>query len=324
VTVVLATDHPAPDVDVELEELARIGARLLVATTGDEAELTELARDADAILTCFKLVTPKVVQAATHLRVIGRYGVGVDNIAVSEASARGIPVTNVPDYCVDEVAEHVIALLLALARKLLPYDAALRRGEWSIASGMPIHRIAGSTLGIVGFGRIGRAVAVRAGGLRMHVLAHDPNLPTEAISRAGAEPVELNDLLVRSDYVTLHVSLGPSTHHLLDAARLALMKPGAFIVNASRGAVIDLEALAAALREGRVAGAGLDVFEPERLPPTHSLFGAPGLVLTPHVAFYSEESMVELRRRATRNVVAVLAGERPESVVNPEVFARPG
>jgi D-3-phosphoglycerate dehydrogenase / 2-oxoglutarate reductase len=279
-----------------------------------------LARDADAILTCFKLVTPKVVEAAAHLRVIGRYGVGVDNIAVAQATARGIPVTNVPDYCVDEVAEHVMALLLAQARKLLPYDAALRRGEWGIATGMPIHRISGSTLGIVGFGRIGRAVATRARALGMLVLAYDPYVAEEVVAGAGAEAVDLDGLLRRSDYVTLHVSLDASTRHFIDAARLALMKPGAFIVNASRGAVIDLEALADALRAGRLAGAGLDVFEPERLPQDHPLLSAPGLLATPHVAFYSEESMVELRRRATRNVVAVLTGERPASVVNPEVY----
>lgn len=314
--IVVATDHPAPDTALEAELLAGIGARLIVAETGDEVELLGLASQADAILTCFRLVTPAVVRAASRLRVISRYGVGVDNIAVDVATERGIAVTNVPVYCVDEVAEHAIALLLTLARRTATFDASVRAGDWRLEAGMPIHRIAGSTLGVIGFGNIGRAVVERARGLGMRVLVHDPSSSTGEIATAGAEAVELDRLFRTSDAVSLHVPLTPDTQNLVDGSRLATMKPTAFLVNCSRGAVVDLDALAAALAAGRLAGAGLDVFVPEPLPPAHPLRRAPNTVLTPHVAFYSEESITELRREATGNVIAVLTGRQPGGVVN--------
>ena len=313
---VLVTDHPAPSTDIEAELLAPIGGRLVVAPTGAEAELVALAPAADAILTCFRYVTPAVVRAAPGLRVISRYGVGVDNIAVDTASQRGIPVTNVPVYCVDEVAEHAIALLLSLARRTVLYDASVRAGEWQLAPGMPIHRIAGSTLGVVGFGHIGRAVASRALGLGLRVLATDHSGQATVIRAAGAEPVDLDELLATSDAVSIHVPLTSETRHLIDARRLASMKPGAFLINCARGAIVDLDALADALRDGRLGGAGIDVFEPERLPVEHPLVGLPTAVLTPHVAFYSEESIAVLRRQATLNVVAVLEGREPLNIVN--------
>ena len=316
---VLVTDHPAPDTAIEAELLAPIGGRLVVAETGSEEELLGLVGEADAILTCFRLVTPAVVAAGERLKVIGRYGVGVDNIAVDEATIRGIPVTNVPVYCVDEVAEHAIALLLTLARRTAQYDADVRAGGWQIEAGMPIHRLAGSTLGVVGFGHIGRATVARGLGLGMRVLVSDPTHPPDDVRRAGAEPVELEELLAASDAVSLHMPSTPTTHHLIDRDRIALMKPGAFLVNCARGAVVDLDALAAALAEGRLGGAGLDVFVPERLPVDHPLMGLRNTVLTPHVAFYSEESIAELQWRATENVVAVLTGAEPASLVNPSV-----
>jgi D-3-phosphoglycerate dehydrogenase len=315
---VLVTDHPAPTTEIEGALLARIDARLVVAPTGAEAELLELAPAADAILTCFKHVTPAVVRAATNLRVIGRYGVGVDNIAVDVATERGIPVTNVPVYCVDEVAEHAIALMLTLARRTATYDASVRSGEWDIQAGMPMYRIAGATLGVVGFGHIGQAVAARGLGLGMRVIAADSFVPPETVEAAGVELVELDALLSASDAVSLHVPLNAETHHLVDAGRLATMKPTAVLINCARGAVVDLDALAEALLAGRIAGAGLDVFEPERLPVEHPLVGLRNTVLTPHVAFYSEQSIAELQRLATENVIDVLSGRSPVSVVNPE------
>jgi D-3-phosphoglycerate dehydrogenase len=249
--------------------------------------------------------------------VISRYGVGVDNIAVDVATERGIPVTNVPVYCVDEVAEHAIALMLTLARRTATYDASVRAGEWRIEAGMPLRRIAGSVLGVVGFGHIGRAVVSRALGLGMRVLVCDHSSPMSEIQAAGAESTDLDSLLVASDAVTLHVPLTPATRRLLDGERLARMKPGAFLVNCARGAIVDLDALAAALADGRLAGAGIDVFDPERLPADHPLLALRNTVLTPHVAFYSEESIADLQRMATENVIAVLRGDQPSSVVNP-------
>jgi D-3-phosphoglycerate dehydrogenase len=319
---VLVTDHPAPTAAIEEALLEAAGARLVIAETGDEAELVRLVQDADAILTCFRHVTPAVVRAGTRLKVIGRYGVGVDNIAVDTATELGIVVTNVPVYCVDEVAEHTIAMWLSLARQTATYDASVRGGAWDIKAGMPIHRVSGSTFGIVGFGNIGRAVADRARGFGVRILVFDPAYPGEAIRRAGSEPVELDELLAESDAVSLHVPLVPATHHLIDARRLGLMKPGAFLINCARGAIVDLDALADAIRNERIAGAGIDVFEPERLPVDHPLIGLRNAVLTPHVAFYSEESIAELQRLATENVIAVLTGRDPANVVNSSVKRR--
>lgn len=314
---VLVTDITWPDTRVEDAVLAEVGAHTVLAPTGAEEELVELVRDADAILTCFARVTARVVAAGERLRVIGRYGVGTDNIAVDEAARRGIPVTNVPVYCTDEVAEHVLALALALARGVVRYDRALRMGDWSLATGLPIHRIAGSTIGIVGFGAIGQALSHKARGLGMQVLVHDPGHPERA-RLAGAEPVPLIELARRSDFVSLHVPLRDSTRSLVGADFLAAMKPTAYLLNAARGGIVDHIALAAALQRGMIAGAGLDVFEPERIPPDDPLLAHERLIATPHVAFYSEESMADLARLAAENVAAVLAGRPPAAVVAPD------
>jgi D-3-phosphoglycerate dehydrogenase len=317
---IVVTDHPAPTIDVEAEVLAAIDGELIVAARGDEGELTELVSDADAILTCFRHVTPSVIRAGTRLRTIGRYGVGVDNIAVDVATERKVVVTNVPDYCVDEVAEHAIALLLTLARRTARYDRSVHDGEWRLDVGVPMHRLAGSTIGVIGYGRIGRAMVARALGLGMHVLVSDPTNPPEEIITAGATPTPLNELLAESDVVSLHAPLTPATRHLLNSERIARMKTGAYLINCARGAIVDLDALADAIASGALGGAGLDVFEPERLPIDHPLFGLENVVLTPHVAFYSEESIGDLQRRAAENVARVLGGQPPQHVVNPNAM----
>jgi D-3-phosphoglycerate dehydrogenase / 2-oxoglutarate reductase len=317
---VLVTDYTWQSLDRERAVLAEVDAELLVASAGDEGELVELAACADAILTCFAKVTPGVVAAARRLKVIGRYGIGVDNIAVNEATHRGIPVTNVPAYCLEEVAEHVLALIFCLVRGVHLYDRAVRAGEWSLATGQPIRRIAGRTLGIVGFGRIGRTLAQRAQALGLHVIVQDPRASAAAVVAAGAEPVGLDELAARADFISLHVPATPETEGLVDARFLERMRPDAYLINAARGAIVDQAALTEALREGRIAGAGLDVFVPERLPVTHELLGQPRLLATPHVAFYSEESVAELATLAARNVATVLAGGRAVDTVNPQVY----
>ena len=252
-------------------------------------------------------------------QVLGR--IGVDNIAVEEATRLGIPVTNVPAYCLDEVAEHALALLLAGARKLLRYDRALRADDWSLGTGMPVYRVAGRTLAIIGFGKIGRALARKAAALGLQLLAHDPGVADGEIRAAGVEPVSLDEALARADFVSLHTPLTEGTRHLLNAERLGRMKATAFVINTARGALIDQEALLQALREGRLAGAGLDVFVPEQLPAGHPLLSMPNVIATPHTAFYSEESVLELERLAAQNVADILSGRRPRDVVNPEVLA---
>ncbi|MCY3718041.1 MAG: C-terminal binding protein [Anaerolineaceae bacterium] len=321
--IVLVTDYTWPSTAPEAEVLARVGARLLEAETGSEEELLRLAPEADAILTCFKQVPASVVRAGTKLQVIGRYGIGVDNIPVDEATRLGIPVTNVPAYCLDEVAEHALAFLLAGARNLLRYDSAVRADNWSLATGMPVYRVAGRTLAIIGFGKIGRTLARKAAALDLQLLAYDPWVPDEEIRAAGVEPAGLDEALARADFVSLHTPLTEETQHLLNAERLARIKPGAFVINTARGALIDQEALLGALQSGRVSGAGLDVFVPEHLPAGHPLLTQPGVIATPHTAFYSEESVLALERLAAQNVADILSGKRPVDVVNPEVLALP-
>jgi len=319
--IVLVTDHPWPSVEAEIETLAKVGARPLFAPTGEEQELIELVRDAEAVLTCFALVTERVVQAGGRLQVIGRYGVGVDNIAVGEATRRDILVTNVPSYCEHEVAEHALALTLVLARRIRTFDEGVRAGDWSLARGQPIRRVAGSTLGIVGFGRIGQMLAGKAQGLGMTIVVHHPRRPEAELRAAGVEPVSLDELAAQSDFVSLHLPLGEETRHLVDRGFLRAMKPTAFLVNTARGAVVDRDALLESLRDGWIAGAALDVFEPERLPPDDPLLALPNLIATPHVAYYSEQSLVDLGRLAAENVAAVLGARRPAAIVNPDVLA---
>jgi len=310
---VLVTDYTWADTKIEEAVLADVGAELVKAETGDEGELVELVRDCAGLLTCFKQVTDAVIRAGERLKVVGRYGIGTDNIAVATATELKIPVTNVPEYCSDEVAEHVIALLFGLVRGIPRYDAAVRAGNWSLATGLPTRRIAGMTLGIVGAGAIGQAVEKRALGLGMGVLIH--------ARRSG---IPLLELAARSDVVSVHIPANSETAGLIDATFLAAMKPTAYLINCARGAVIDQPALVEALRDGGIAGAGLDVFAPEPLPVEHPLLALDNVIATPHTAFYSEESVANLARLASENVAAVLAGMRPTSIVNPEIYVEAG
>jgi D-3-phosphoglycerate dehydrogenase len=321
--VVLVTDYTWSSTAPEAEVLAEVDARLLVAQSGSEEELLSLVPQADGILTCFAKVPASVIRAGARLQVVGRYGIGVDNIAVDEATRLGIPVTNVPAYCLDEVAEHVLALMFAGARKVVRYHNAVQHGDWALQSGMPIFRVRGRTLGILGFGKIGQTLAAKARGLGLRIVAHDAYAPAAMLRQQEVEPVSLEDLFAQADFLSLHTPLTPQTRHMVNADLLRRMKPTAFLINTSRGPVIDQEALVVALREGWIAGAALDVFEPERLPADHPLLAQPNLIATPHVAFYSEESVVELEVKAARNVAAILSGRRPEAVVNPEVLSLP-
>ena len=318
---VLITDITWANIDIESTVLASAGAEAVLAPDPAEERLAALAGDADAILTCFAQVSEAVIASAPRLQVIGRYGVGTDNIDVEAATRREVVVTNVPEYCTDEVAEHVLGFLLSLARGLHHYDRAVRAGDWSLASGLPVRRVAGRTLGVVGFGAIGRRVAARAAGLGLRVIVFDRH--PDAVRAAGFEPVGLDVLAERSDFVSLHVPLTEATRALVDERFLARMQPTSYLLNCARGAVIDHAALANALDSGAIAGAGIDVFDPEPLPAGHPLLRNPRLIATPHTAFYSEESVAALARLAAENVAAVLTGRRPATAVNSEVLALP-
>jgi D-3-phosphoglycerate dehydrogenase len=265
-------------------------------------------------------VTAKVIQAARQCVTIGRYGIGLDNIDVAAATLHGIIVTNVPSYCVEEVSDHALALLLSLARKITFFDRAIKSGVYDLQAGTPLFRVRGRILGIAGFGRIGRALYRKARGLGLNVLVYDPYVDRASLSGFQVEVVDFRGLLERSDFISIHIPLTPETRGLFNLAALRLMKPHAFLINTSRGPLIDGEALREALDKGIIAGAGLDVLPVEPPAAGDPLVGHPRTIITPHVAFNSEESLVELRETAARQMAAALCGTRPENIVNPDVL----
>jgi len=246
----------------------------------------------------------------------------VDNVDLPAATRAGILVTNVPDYCVDEVSDHALALLLALARQVVMADRAVRGGAWDVVAHSGIRRLRGQTVGLLGFGKIARAVASKVRALGMRVVAYDPYLDAGLIARDGAEPVELDTLLAEADAISIHVPLSPETRGLVGERELGRMKPTAFLINTARGGIVDEKALAEALEAGRLAGAALDVLSQAPPPPDHPLRRAPNVILTPHLAFYSRESVVELQTKAAEEVARALRGEPPRSPANPEVLTR--
>ena len=286
---VLVTDYAWPSLDIQRDVLRAVGAELLVAHYGDEAELIQLAPQCDAILTNWKKVTAPVLDAAPHCLIVSRYGIGIDNIAMDHATQLGIPVTNVPDFCLDEASDHTMALLLACARQVVTYAAATHNGVWQVNTGYPIARLRGQTLGLIGYGSIARALIPKARGFGLKVLVYTPRLAAEALAAFGPECRATNDLAVllsTSDYISIHVPLTPETRGMIDSKALRLLKPTAYLINTSRGAVIDETALSTALTEGWFAGAALDVLIQEPPPPDHPLLAFDNVIVTPHAAFY--------------------------------------
>lgn len=317
-TKILITDYAWPSLDIEREVLAPLDAQLVAAETGAVDELVSLAGDCDAILTCWKQVPPAVLDAAPRCVVVGRYGVGLDNIAVEHATELGIVVTNVPDFCVDEVSEHALALVLAHARRIVVFARQTRGGGWDNSGAGVLHRLRGQTLGLLGCGRIGGATGQKARALGMRVLAHTRSggpYP-DGIEPAGS----LDRLLEESDFISIHMPLTPESEGLIGERELRLMKESAFLVNTSRGAIVDQEALRRALAEGWIAGAGLDVLAPEPPDGDEPLLAMDNAIVTPHASFYSAESTADLQRRAAENVALVLRGELPATVVNRDVL----
>jgi D-3-phosphoglycerate dehydrogenase len=319
---VLVTDHIYTSLDLTRELLEALGAELVEAPATDEETLVELAAGIDAIIVCYAPITRRVVDAASSCRVIARTGIGYDNVDVEAATKRGIPVTNVPDYCVDEVADHTFALLLAAARSVVEASRAVAAGEWSTPK-QPIHVLRGRQLTLVGVGRIGARVAERALGFGLRVVAYDPFVeepPLAGIELAGS----LEEALAHAHIVSLHLPMAPENHHLIDERAIALMGSTPILVNTSRGPLVDLEAATTALESGRIAALALDVTEPEPLPVDHLLRTHPCAVITPHIAFHSEEAQDELQRLVADEVARALTGEPPRSPVNPDALAGVG
>ncbi|HEX6548912.1 MAG TPA: C-terminal binding protein [Candidatus Dormibacteraeota bacterium] len=295
---VAVVDHRFPDLEPEAAVLAPLCAAVVDLRGRPEAEVLAEIEQADAILVGARLRLDAARLERLRCRAIVRYGIGVDNVDVEAARARGIAVGFVPDYCVEEVSTHALALLLALHRRLC-----------GVETPHPIQRLSTLQLGVVGFGRIGRELARKALVLGLAVAAHDPVVPPEAVRAAEVEPLGLDELLSSSDFVSLHVPLTGATRHLLDRRGLALMKPGSILVNVGRGGLVDEAALAEALESGHLAAAGLDVTEVEPLPPDHRLRSVPNLLLTPHVAWYSTGAQRELQVKAAEEVARALLGE---------------
>lgn len=319
---VLVTDHAWPSLEIERGILAEVGAELVVAERDDEAELVELAAGVDAILTNWRRVPPAALDAAPRCLVVSRYGVGLDNIPVEHATSLGILVTNVPDFCLEEVSDHAMALLLACARRVVTFSRATHAGIWDLTAGRGLPRLREQTLGLIGFGNTARALLPKARGFGMRVLAYTPRVTPSS----GVEVELTNDLdriLVESDYISLHAPATAQTAGLVGDRELRLMKPTAYLINTSRGALVDEDALITALTQGWIAGAALDVLRQEPPPPDHPLLQLDNAIVTPHAAFYSETAIAELQTKAARNVAHVLSGTMPPTVVNPEVMQRP-
>jgi D-3-phosphoglycerate dehydrogenase len=320
-TVVIA-DYDYGDVDVERAIIEQAGFELVAAQCKTEDEVVEVAREAAALVAQYATISARVIAELNDCRVIARYGTGVDIVDVDAATKHNILVTNVPnDWCENEVADHAMALLLAVARKITVYDRATRGGTWRWQSGAPIHRLRGTVLGLLSFGAIAREIAGRGAGFGMRITAHDPYVEAEQIAAAGATAVSFDELVTESDCLVIQAPLTPETYHLFDEAQLRRMKPTAILINTARGPIVDDRALHRALSEGWIAGAGLDDVEEEPAKvrdwrPDNPLFGLENVVITPHAAYYSEEAIGTVRRFAAEEVVRVLTGQPPLSPVN--------
>jgi len=314
---VLITDHPWPGIDVEEQLLGPYDVEIIDAPDESEATLARLAQNVDAIATCWAKVTSKVVQAAQSCRIICRMGIGLDNIDINTATSKGILVTNTPDYCVNEVADHALGLLLAVTRNIGFYHHRTKGQEYNLRAGPPMHRLHGRTLGLFGFGKTGRLMFQRARACGLNVIACTPSGNDYG---TGCRMVSFDELIETSDYFSLHAPLTDSNRHAFNAETFARMKEGVAIVNTARGSLIDPEALYDAIQVGRVSGAGLDVFEPEPPDLSHPLYLDERVVATPHAAFISEESLLDMRTTVAQQMAAVFTGECPENVVNPCVL----
>ena len=314
----------------ERAELERAGAEFLAIEGQNPEEILAAAGECDALLVVSSKIPGTVIEQLKRCRVISRLGAGTDRIDIETATRCGIVVANIPDFCLDEQAEHTLALLLAFARRLPYMTEAMRRGDWSARGHPDVHRIAGRTLGLIGFGASARAVAVRAAsfGLKLRAWTRSPAKYANEARRLNVQLVDLDGLLLECDFVSIHLPLTPETRHLLNADRLAKMKSTAVLVNTARGAVVDEAALVEALQRKRIAGAALDVFEGIDVfalpgePPRHPLMNLDNVILTPHCAGSSVESTLESKMRGARNAVAVLQGRWPGSVVDPDVRPR--
>ena len=306
---VFITDYGFSDIHQERHIITSAGHDLLAGQCKSPEAVLEAAADADVLLVQWAPITSAVINGLNKCRVIVRYGIGVDNVDLVAAKARGIPVCNVPDYCIDEVADHAVAMALSLARQLPMMDRRVRAGTWKITPDHPMPALSTMTFAAAGLGRIARAVLARAGAFGCRPAAYDPYVKPEVFAANGIMRLTLEEMFRQADVLSLHMPLTPETRHLINPATLAKMKPTAIIINTARGGLIDTVALAEALQSGVIAGAGLDVFDPEPLSMEHPLRNCRNAILTSHVGWFSDESVPKLQRLAAEEVVRALRGE---------------
>lgn len=317
---VVITDYQYDDINSEKRIVTEFGAELCDYQCKTEEELIEATHDADAVIVQYCRMTPNVISKLEHCKLIIKYGIGVDNIDLKAATEHGVYVANVPAYGVQEVSNHTMAFILSWARALPILTAQLKNGIWGYGNVGTVKRLSTTTLGLVGFGRIPKSVCKKAQAFGMRVIVYDPFLSDEALAEAGAERADLDMIFAESDYVSIHCPLNDSTHHLINKETLKKMKNSAYIINTARGGVIDTEALIWALENGEIAGAALDVYEQEPLPQDSKLLSLPNCICTSHMAWYSEQAIEDVQRMAAEEVVHVLAGNVPTSLMNKDVL----
>lgn len=316
-TYVAITDWTFPDLSVEDGILKAHGVKAIARQCKTEKDLIELCADADVVITQFARINANVVSALRRARAIVRYGIGVDNIDLDAARARGIPVCNVPDYCMDEVADQTLAFILATTRQVVTHAAHLRAGQWGLAA--PLARLKALrdlTVGIVGFGRIGREVLRRLQSFKCTVQIFDPMVPPTEIEKLGAQAASFDEVLGKADVLTLHCPSTPQTRRLMNGDTFAKLKPGAIFINVSRGDLVEPDALMAALQNGRLAAAALDVFDPEPIPADHPIRARSDVILAPHIASCSVPAVTKLRESVAQLALAAVRGEPLSTIVN--------
>lgn len=309
--VIAVTDSPFPSLDPAKAALARVDPEFRMAKSASADDILSVARDADAILVTYAKLPGELLRELKRCKAIGRFGLGVDNIDLPAAKALGISVNYVPDYCMQEVSDHAMALLLALVRKVPQSNSLVQSGRWEVPPLVPIHRLSGRVLGLVGFGNIPRTLVPKALAFGLKVVTYDPNVPKDVLASFGVEGVTFDELLARSDIVSVHAPLMPSTRGLFNADAFSKMKQGALLINTARGPLVDEDALIAALDAGTLGGAALDVVTTEPPARDSNLLGRDNVILTPHTAFYSVEALNELQTKCASDVARVLSGEPP-------------
>ena len=308
--IVAVTDSPFPSLDPAKAALARLDPEWRMAVSASAADILAVGRDADAMLVTYAKLPGELLRMLRRCKAIGRFGLGVDNIDLAAAKELDIAVNYVPDYCLREVSDHAMALLLSLARKIPFSNKLVQSGRWEVPPVVPLRRLDGRVLGLIGFGNIPRALAPKAKAFGLRIVVHDPYVAPEVFAAAAVEDASFDALLGMSDFVSVHAPLTATTRGLMNAAAFAKMRPGAMIINTARGPLIDEAALIAALDSGRLGGAALDVVATEPLSKDSALLGRDNVILTPHTAFYSVEALEELQTKCASDVARVLSGEK--------------